>query len=94
MKLKEGILMQEIDGQYMVVDGGENGERFQGLIKMNGTAAFVTKQLMTKNVSLDDIVKAMVEKYDVTENKAKASAERVIDQLRTVHMLVETGDSD
>ena len=78
MKLKEGVLVNEIDGQVLAVDAGNGRERFSGLVRMNKTAGFVAG-LLQKETSLEEIVKAMTQEYDITEEVARANAQKVID---------------
>ncbi len=87
MRLKEGVIIQELDGKYVMVDASESSTRFNGIVNLNKTAAFVARQLQSE-VSMDDIIKAMTEKYDVSEEVAGANAKRVIDQLQNIGLLV------
>ncbi|MBE5863914.1 MAG: PqqD family protein [Lachnospiraceae bacterium] len=88
MKLKKGVIIQEIDGQNIAIDGSDVGERFHGLIRMNKTAAFIALALEDE-LSMDELVKKMTEKYIVTEDEAKESAEKVIEKLRECGLLEE-----
>lgn len=87
MKLRDGVLIQEMDGKYVMVDAGETENRFNGIVNMNKTAAFIAKQLQSE-VSMGDIVKVMTEKYDVSEEVAEVNAKRVIDKLKSAGLLV------
>ncbi|MBR3469364.1 MAG: PqqD family protein [Lachnospiraceae bacterium] len=86
MKLKEGVIVNEIDGQTLVVDGGSNRERFNGLIRMNKTAGFVVS-LLQQETDMDAIVRALTEKYEVTAEVARANAAKVIDALAGAGLL-------
>ena len=48
MKLKSGVIINEINGEYVAVAAGEAGKAFNGMIKMNGTAAFIAKTLQNE----------------------------------------------
>ncbi len=87
MRLKEGVIIQELDGKYVMVDGSETENRFHGIVNMNKTAAFVAHQLETE-ISMEGIVKAMTEKYEISEEVAEVNAKRVIDQLKRTGLLV------
>lgn len=78
MRLKDSVLINEVDGQVFAVDMGGQGKRFNGMLRMNKTAGFVA-ELMKQEISLDEIVKAIIEKYSVTEDVAKRNAQKVID---------------
>lgn len=89
MKLKEGILIHEVDGQFVAVDAGEGRERFHGILKMNATGYFVAK-ILQSGASLDDVVKAMTEKYEVSEEVARKNAEKVIDAFSRAGLVDES----
>ena len=86
MKLKEGVVINEIDGQVLAVDGGSGRERFNGLIRMNKTAGFIA-ELLRNETDLEEIVKAMTEKYDVTEEVARENAKKVIDAFQSAGLV-------
>lgn len=78
MKIKDGVIINEVDGQYIAVDTGTSDNRFNGMLRMNKTACFVAK-LLEQETDLDAIVEAMKEKYDVTSEIARSNAQKVID---------------
>ena len=64
MKLKEGFITHETDGeQIMVATGNVN---FAGLVRSNKTAAFIVDSLK-EDTTKTAIVEAMAEKYDAPE---------------------------
>ena len=86
MKLVDGIILSKIDDQYVVVDGSDREERFNGMIKLNKSGAFVA-DLLKKETTLEEIVAAMMEHYEVTEEAAKKNAQRIIDGFKSVGLL-------
>lgn len=88
MKLKEGIILQEIDGQNIAIDGSDTEERFHGLVRMNKTAAFVALALENE-ITMDELVEKMTKKYVVTADEARENAQKVIDKFRECGLLNE-----
>ena len=88
MKLKDGIITTEVNGEFVAVDAGVKGKRFNGMLKLNKTAAFII-DLLKNETEIDSIVAAMTEKYDVDSLTAKQSAEKVIETLRSVRFIDE-----
>ena len=86
MKLKEGVIVNEIDGQTIAVDAGNGRERFNGLIRMNKTGGFIMS-LLQNDTDMDAIVRALTEKYDVTAEVARVNAAKVIDALAGAGLL-------
>ena len=88
MKLRDGMIMQEIDDQVVLVDGSESAERFNGVIRLNRTAAYVVR-LLEQETSLEAIVRGLMDKYDVDAKNAKSNAEKVIESLKNAGLLEE-----
>ncbi len=86
MKLKEGVIVNEIDGQTLAVDAGSGRERFNGLVRMNKTGGFIVG-LLQNETDMDAIVRALTEKYDVTAEVARVNAAKVIDALAGAGLL-------
>jgi hypothetical protein len=86
MKLKEGVIVNEIDGQTFAVDAGSGRERFNGLVRMNKTGGFIVG-LLQNETDMDSIVRALTEKYDVTAEVARVNAAKVIDALAGAGLL-------
>ena len=88
MKLIDGMLMEKIDGEYVAVATGEAAKSFNGLIRNNKTADFLYRQLVTEKTE-QDLVKALLEKYDVSKEIATRDVHVFIDQLRKAGLLEE-----
>lgn len=86
MKLKEGFITHETDGeQIMVATGNVN---FAGLVRSNKTAAFIVDSLK-EDTTKTAIVEAMAEKYDAPEEVIKKDVETIIEKLRSIGALDE-----
>lgn len=81
MKLKEGIVFDKNGDDYVAVAIGEAGKVFNGLIRNNKTADFIMHELTTDK-SEDDLVNALLEKYDVEEDVARKDVRRIVALLR------------
>ena len=86
MKLKSGIIVNEINGDYVAVAAGEAGKAFNGMIKMNGTAAFIVKALQTET-NEDGIVAAILAEYEVDEETARQNVRAVIEKFRSAGLI-------
>ena len=86
MKLKSGIIVNEINGDYVAVAAGEAGKAFNGMIKMNGTAAFIVKTLQTE-IDEDGIVAAILAEYEVDEETARQNVRAVIEKFRSAGLI-------
>ena len=86
MKLREGVIISDIDGQVMAVDSSSDIGRFNGLVRMNQTGGFVAK-LLENNMSLDEIIAKMMREYEISEDIASENAKKVLDAFQNAGLL-------
>lgn len=80
MKLKAGIIISEINGEFVAVPSGEASKAFNGMIRMNKTAAFIAKMLQN-GADEAEVVSAICSDYDVDEAIAKEDYQAITSQL-------------
>jgi hypothetical protein len=86
MKLKKQFVTKDIgDTQVMVAVGGS---AFSGVVRSNKTAAFIVDQLKEETTK-EKIVAAMLEEYDVSEERVSADVDKVLEKLRGIGALEE-----
>lgn len=78
MKIKEGFVLREVMGNFVVIAVGEQSKNFHGMVKLNKTAADIWS-LIEKGCSEDEISKELLQKYDADGDKI---AKDVSDTLR------------
>lgn len=81
MKTKEGFMLRSVGGRHVVVAVGKAAEEFNGLITLNESGAFLWEEL-SKGISYDDLLKKMLEEYDVTEMTARSGLDRFLETAR------------
>lgn len=86
MKLKDGFITHESDGEQIMVSAGNTG--FNGLVRSNRTAAVII-DLLKKETTEEDIAEAMLAKYDVARKIVERDVQRIIAQLRSIGALDE-----
>ena len=80
MKIKEGYVIRQVMGNYVVIATGEESRNFHGMVKLNETAANIWSYI-SEGKSEDEIVAAMIEEYDVDEAKLRADVKKTIEIL-------------
>ena len=80
MKVKDGFILREVNKQPVVVSVGAASKIFHGMIKLNSTGAFLFEKLQ-KETSEEELVKALVKKYEVEEDVAKNDVKAFVDSL-------------
>lgn len=86
MKLKKGIVIIQNGDEYIAVAADEAGKSFRGMIKMNETAAFIVEILKT-GATESEIIAALNEKYDVSENEALHDVETIVSKFDSVGLI-------
>ena len=86
MKIKEGFAKRNIAGSEIVVPVGENALQFNGMITLNESGAFFW-DCLKEETTKEEIVKKVLEIYDVTPEKANEDVEKFIVMLRENELL-------
>ena len=80
MKIKDGYILREIAGEYVVIPSGEDLD-LNLMITLNETGSFLWKKL-TDGATEEELVKALLAEYDVDETRARNAVAAFIDKLR------------
>ncbi len=86
MKIKENFMLRKVADSYVVVPVGSAVASFNGMINLNEAGAFLW-QLLENDTTEAEVVKNMLEHYDVSEELAKTDVEKFIAQLRDAELL-------
>lgn len=88
MKRKQGFIVDKIAGENVAVPVGEMSKNFHGMIRLNGTALFIWKQL-ENDVTEEQITDAVVAEYDVDRARAAADVARIVGALKDAGIVTE-----
>ena len=80
MKAVKGFEIVNIEEDYMAVPTGDNISTFNGTVVLNEVSAFLLKKLKTE-ASADDLVKAILETYDIDEATARKDVDATIAKM-------------
>ena len=86
MKIRDGFVLREVADQIVVVPTGQLVNEFQVMITLNSTGKFIW-ELLKEDITFEQIVIKLVEKYKIDEIKAKQDAEIFIEKLKTTNIL-------
>lgn len=81
MKLSEAFITHESAGEHITVTTGS--DTFNGLVRSNKTAGFIV-ECLKEDVTKDDIIEKMLEKYDAPREVVAKDVETVLDTLRKI----------
>ena len=80
MKIKEGYILRQVAGENIVIPAGEDLD-LNLMISLNDTGSFLWKRLET-GAGEEELVRALLEEYEVEEPRARASVEAFLARLR------------
>ena len=86
MKIKDGFILREVAGNFIVVPVGDAVAEFNGMINLNETGAFLWK-LLQEDVEPKFLLAELLKEYDVDENIAKKDIEAILNKLYTAGVL-------
>ena len=85
MKIKDGYLLKEVAGNYVVVPVGNVS--FNGMLSLNETGVLIWKKL-EEGCEERDLVEAFLQEYDVTEERAKQDVANFTEKLKQAGILI------
>lgn len=88
MKLKDGFITYNTGDEHVTVSTGAKSLDFNGIIRSNPTAAVIIETLKN-DVTVEDIIKAVLEEFDVTQEVACKDIMKMVSRLRSLGVLDE-----
>ena len=83
MKVKKGLELQEVCGEFIIVPAGIENVDFSKIISLNETAADIWKSVAEMNeFSIDDMVKILLEQYKVDEETAREDCAKIAERWK------------
>ena len=86
MKLRYNFVVQQVADDYVAVAVGEDASNFGGLVRMNKTGAFLF-ELLKKDMTREELLAAMVEKYDADEEILQSNLDVFLEKLKEEKVL-------
>ena len=86
MKLKYDFIIREIGQRYVAVAVGANAEDFHGIIKLN-TSGRIMLEMMKNEISKEDLIAALMEKYEGTQEFFSGEIDKFVKTLTDVDAL-------
>lgn len=79
MKLKEGFVLRQVAGEYVVIPSGDELD-LNMMITLNETGSFLWERL-NRETTQQELVEALLAEYDVTEEQAAAHVAKFTESL-------------
>ncbi len=85
MKLKDGFILRTVAGETVVLPTG-GVTNFDMMITLNDTGRFLWERL-TVGAEKEELIKALLAEYDVTEDVAAKSVDAFVARLKELDFL-------
>ena len=99
MKIKNGFAKRNIAGSEIVVPVGRTAFDFNGMITLNDSGSFFWDSMVNdttffwdclqKDITKDEMLKMVLDEYEVDAATAKKDIDKFIDMLRENNLLEE-----
>lgn len=80
MKIKDGYILREVAGTFVVISTGAEELDFKGVITVNEVGALIWKG-MEEGKSKDEIIEQITTEYDVSKETASEDCDAFVKQL-------------
>ncbi len=82
MQIKKDFTIQKVGNSYIAVAVGETSKTFHGMVRLNETGAFLWKKMSEGDVTVDELVDALLSEYEVDRETAAHDVEQLVAQFR------------
>ncbi len=92
MKQNKDYILRDIAGDCVLIPTGQAGQDFNGMISITSTAKFIWEHI-EEAASFEDLIKLIMDTYDIDEENAVMDAGGFISALLE-HGLLELSDEE
>lgn len=90
LKLKEGILIQEVAGEKILMASGMEEVDYSRMIVLNPSAALLAEAWIERSCTLQQLVEILTDVYDTDEASVAKDVEEWLEQLWKLRVLEKT----
>ena len=82
MRIKPNYKLREIAGETIVVNQGVANVNMTRIISLNKSARLLYEEMAGKEFAVEDVAKALVDRYGIEDELALADAQKWIESLK------------
>ncbi len=91
MKLKDGLILREVAGQYVIVPTGKRVQEVTNIVYISSSAAYLWDYMKDHEFEKEDLVKRIMEHYiGVTEEKVSEDIDKFL-KLLSANSILDDG---
>ena len=87
MKIKEGFILRQVAGNYIVIAVGDEAVDFNGMITINETGAFLWS-ILAHGATKEEMLEKLMSEYEVDEETAKKDITDFLIKLNDGKLLI------
>lgn len=84
MKIKDGFELKDICGENIIISHGKENINFTKIISLNESAALIWNGVIGKDFSIEDMVQAIINEYEIDEATARKDCENIASEWKKV----------
>ena len=88
MRIKDGFILREVAGTFVIISAGDESLDFKGVITVNEVGALIWKGVEAGK-SKDEIVDKILAEYDVQREVAAVDCDEFLHQLISKNIIEE-----
>jgi len=89
MKIKQEYVLKKIGDELIIVPIKDEAIRFNGIITVNKTAAFMFEQLQEKDLSTTELIQTVLDRYEIDEATVKRDVDSFLKKCQKSNLLDE-----
>ena len=86
MKARDGFILRNLAGEYVLAPVGKQIKDFNGIAVMNELSVFIWNHLRTETTRQDLLAK-ILEEYDVDEATAAADLDEILSRMAAMDLI-------
>jgi hypothetical protein len=79
MKIKNGFILREMCGEFIVAAEGLEHINFNKLISLNATAAYLWKKLVDKEFTTEEMAQLLIDEYGIDMELAMTDSAKLME---------------
>ncbi len=87
MKARKGFNLRNVCGEQIIVPEGKENIDCSSIISMNESSAYLWKNIQDKDFTEEDLVRLLMDEYEVDEETAGEDVRQLIRQWQTADLL-------
>lgn len=84
MRIKNGFELRNVCGEHIIISHGIENIDFTEILTLNESAAYIWNKVIGTDFTEEDVVRVLLEEYDVTEEEAWGDVKELLASWVTV----------